>query len=82
MMEGYIAPYSATVVRKLQEAGAIIVGKATMDEFAMGTTGENSPYPIPHNPVVSDRVPGGSSSGSVVSVASAMVPAALGTDTG
>lgn len=62
MMEGYIAPYSATVVRKLQEAGAIIVGKGTMDEFAMGTTGENSPYPLPHNPAVPSRVPGGSSS--------------------
>ena len=82
MMEGYIAPYSATVVRKLQEAGAIIVGKGTMDEFAMGTTGENSPYLIPHNLACPDRVPGGSSSGPAVAVSSGMVPASLGTDTG
>lgn len=82
MLGGYIAPYSATVVHKLEDAGALIIGKATMDEFAFGTTGENSPYTIPHNPYGSDRVTGGTSSGSAVAVASGMVPVALGTDTG
>lgn len=78
----YKAPYSATVVRRLEEAGFLIVGKATMDEFAMGTTGENSTFPIPHNPYDSSLVAGGSSSGSAVAVAEDMVPVALGTDTG
>lgn len=49
MGQGYRAPYSATVVHKLEQAGFLVIGKATMDEFAMGTTGENSPYPVPHN---------------------------------
>jgi len=77
MLEHYRAPYTATVVRRLEDAGAIVIGKATMDEFAQGTTGENSPFPIPHNPYGIDRVAGGSSSGSAVAVASGMVPVAL-----
>lgn len=82
MLEHYRAPYTATVVRRLEDAGAIVIGKATMDEFAQGTTGENSPFPIPHNPYGIDRVAGGSSSGSAVAVASGMVPVALWSDTG
>jgi aspartyl-tRNA(Asn)/glutamyl-tRNA(Gln) amidotransferase subunit A len=78
----YIAPYSATVVRKLEEAGAIIIGKSAMDEFAMGTTGENSPFLVPHTIYGKDRVAGWSSSGSAVAVALGMVPVALWTDTG
>ena len=78
----YRAPYSATVVRKLEQAGFLIIGKATMDEFAMGTTGENSPYPIPHNAYDDNLVAGWSSSGSAVAVAQWLVPVSLGTDTG
>lgn len=78
----YRAPYSATVVRKLEEAGFLIVGKTTMDEFAMGTTGENTPFPLPHNPYDERTVAGWSSSGSAVAVAEGMIPVALGTDTG
>lgn len=77
----YKAPYSATVVRRLEEAGFVTIGKATMDEFAMGTTGENSSFPIPHNPYDSSLVAWWSSSGSAVAVAEDMVPVSLGTDT-
>lgn len=78
----YRAPYSATVSRKLENAGFLILGKTTMDEFAMGTTGENSPYPIPHNAIDDNLVAWWSSSGSAVAVAEHMVPVALWTDTG
>lgn len=78
----YRAPYSATVAHKMEQAGFVNIGKATMDEFAMGTTGENSPFPIPHNALDPELVAGGSSSGSAVAVASGMVPVSLGTDTG
>ena len=82
IMQGYRAPYSATVVQRLLEAGAVPVGKANMDEFAMGSSGEHSAFGPTRNPWDPTRVPGGSSSGSVVSVAAGYAPFALGTDTG
>lgn len=80
--EEYVAPYSATVVTKLEEAWFLTIGKATMDEFAMGGSGEHSPFPVPHNVEDQTRVAWGSSSGSAVAVASGQVAVALGTDTG
>ncbi|MCB9478320.1 MAG: Asp-tRNA(Asn)/Glu-tRNA(Gln) amidotransferase subunit GatA [Deltaproteobacteria bacterium] len=83
MLENFVAPYTATCVRKLvDEAGAISLGKLNLDEFAMGSSGENSFFGATKNPHAPDRVPGGSSSGSAAAVASDMVLAALGTDTG
>lgn len=78
----YRAPYSSIVARKLEEAGFLVVGKSAMDEFAMGTTWENTPFALPHNPYDESRVAGGSSSGSAVAVATDMVPVALWSDTG
>lgn len=78
----YRAPYSSTVARKLEDAWFLIVGKVAMDEFAMGTTGENTPFALPHNPYDESRVAGGSSSGSAVAVATDMVSVALWSDTG
>ena len=81
-LENYTAPYDATVVKKLKEAGAIIIGKANMDEFAMGSSGENSAYGRTLNPINHDYVTGGSSSGSAACVAASQCYASLGTDTG
>lgn len=82
ILEGYWPPYTATSVLRLIEAGAVILGKTNTDEFAMGSSTENSAYGVTHNPWHLDRVPGGSSGGSAAAVAARMCYAALGTDTG
>jgi len=82
MLEGYLSPFDATVVRKLAEAGAVTLGKLNCDEFAMGSSNENSAYGLVRNPWDTSRIPGGSSGGSAVAVAARMAPAATGTDTG
>jgi len=82
ILRGYHSPYDATVVRRLLEAGAVPVAKANMDEFAMGSSGEYSAFGPTRNPWDTSRVPGGSSSGSIVAVAAGYAPLALGSDTG
>ncbi|MFK7891572.1 MAG: Asp-tRNA(Asn)/Glu-tRNA(Gln) amidotransferase subunit GatA [Granulosicoccus sp.] len=82
MLEGYQSPYDATVVQKMAEAGCISLGKANMDEFAMGSSNENSYYGAVANPWDTDCVPGGSSGGSAAIVAARLAPACTGTDTG
>src|SRR5262252_1723659 len=82
ILEGYVPPYTATAVERLRGAGAIIVGKANCDEFAMGSTTENSGYFVTRNPHNLERVPGGSSGGSAASVAAGTSLIALGSDTG
>jgi aspartyl-tRNA(Asn)/glutamyl-tRNA(Gln) amidotransferase subunit A len=82
ILEGWVPPYDATVVRRLREAGVVVLGKTNMDEFAMGSSTEHSAYGPTHNPWDLDRIPGGSGGGSAASVAAFEAPLAIGTDTG
>lgn len=82
ILEGYVSPYAATAVERLEEAGAVVIAKSNMDEFAMGSSTENSAFGPARNPIAPDRVPGGSSGGSAASVASGIARIALGSETG
>lgn len=82
ILANYVAPYDATAVARLKEQGMVILGKLNMDEFAMGSSNENSAYGVVRNPWNLETVPGGSSGGSAATIAARQVPASLGTDTG
>ncbi|HQR38036.1 MAG TPA: Asp-tRNA(Asn)/Glu-tRNA(Gln) amidotransferase subunit GatA [Blastocatellia bacterium] len=82
ILSNYLPPYTATVVERLVEAGAVVLGKTNCDEFAMGSSNENSAYGPVRNPLDTSRVPGGSSGGSAAAVSAGMAVAALGSDTG
>jgi aspartyl-tRNA(Asn)/glutamyl-tRNA(Gln) amidotransferase subunit A len=82
ILEGWRPPYSATIATRLAEAGTVLLGKTNMDEFAMGSSTENSAYHVTRNPWALDRIPGGSSGGSSAAVAGHLAPWAIGTDTG
>jgi aspartyl-tRNA(Asn)/glutamyl-tRNA(Gln) amidotransferase subunit A len=82
MLDNFISPYDATVTERLAHAGCVLLGKTNMDEFAMGSSNENSFYGAVHNPWNHELVPGGSSGGSAATVAARLAPAATGTDTG